>query len=85
MKATREQVEEIFENDETSWDGDNCFQGMQIIAKYTDNVVCGADHDIVYSADLDDLIEAGLTIEDANELRKLNWMLEDNDYLSCFV
>jgi cell division GTPase FtsZ len=83
---TREELEEIFEDEDTSWEGDNAFQGLQILSKYTDELIVGANHDIIYSADVDKVLEAGLTKEDAMKLRKLNWMIEENgDYFACFV
>ena len=81
---TREEFEEVFESDEAKWEGDNCYQGLMIIAKYTKNVVHGASHDQVWSEDVDTLIDAGITVEDATKLRLINWMI-DEDSLSCFV
>lgn len=82
---TEERFEEIFETTESEWEGDNCFQGLQIIAKYTDNVVCGAGNDEVWSEDVDNLIEKGITEEDVKSLAKLGWWIEENSYLACFV
>ncbi len=89
---TREQLEEIFndEDKKTKWNGDNAYQGLQIIAKYFDtkkeDIIQGGGHDIIYSVDLDKIITAGLTEEDANALALLNWMIDDdNDCLACFV
>lgn len=82
---TEERFLEIMEGDSGSWEGDNAYQGLQIIAKYTDSVIEGASHDEIYSADIDVLIEKGITEEDVRELRRLNWMVEENSYLACFV
>jgi len=82
---TEERFEEIFEETESKWDGDNTYQGLQIIAKYTDNVIQGAGHDIIFSEDIEMLIENGITEEDVIALRKLNWMIEDGTHLACFV
>lgn len=76
--------------EETKWEGDNAFQGLQIIAKYMDpkkhNLICGADHDIIFSVYVKEIVEAGITEEDATALQKLNWSLsDDEDYLTCFV
>ena len=72
-----------------SWEGDNAFQGLQIIAKYIDikkeDIITGADHDIMYSVDIDKIIKLGLTIEDVKKLNRLNWILEEDEYLACFV
>ena len=81
---TREELEKVFESEETNWEGDNCYQGLQIIAKYTKNVVQGAGHDELFSEDVDNLIDAGITIEDATKLRELNWMISEGS-LACFV
>ena len=64
--------------------GDNAFKGLQILSKYTDDLVCTAEHDIIYSEDVDVLLEAGITEDDAKKLRDLNWMI-DEDCLACFV
>lgn len=86
---TEERLEEIFAGDSDEWDGDNCFQGLLIIAKYVDptekEIIVGAGHDQIYSVDIDKIIEAGITEEDAKKLRGLNWMLSEGEYLSCFV
>ena len=73
---------------ESKWEGCNCYQGLQIIAKYIDpainTIVAGASHDEVGSVDTDVLAAAGITVEDANALCKLNWIVEDG-YLVCYV
>lgn len=85
---TEEKLLEILKADNTgSWTGDNAFKGLKIIAKYFDDettILCAGEHDIIYSVSLSDLCKAGITEEDAIELRKLNWM-EDYDSLACFV
>jgi len=84
-KITREEFDEIFEGDSGSWEGDNAYQGLQIMSKYTKNLIEGAGRDVIWSEDIDKLIEAGITKEDVLELRKLNWMIEDGSYMACFV
>lgn len=81
----RELFEKIFKETESNWTGDNCYKGLQIIAKYTDNPVCGAGHDEVWSTDVDALIDAGITEEDVTALALLNWCIEPEGYLYCFV
>jgi len=86
----REEFEKVFDNEDTNWDGDNTFQGLVIIAKYIDikenDIIAGVEHDILYSVDIDDIIDNGITIEDAIKLRELNWMIEEDfDCLACFV
>jgi len=76
----------IFENEDTEWEGDNAIQGLLIIQKYIPNKgIEAAEHDIIYSVSADDLVEAGITTEDAESLRKLNWMIYDGFYMACFV
>ncbi len=86
----REEFETIFKSEDTDWTGDNAFKGLQIIAKYINvehnDILEGAGHDIIYSADVDDLIENGITKEDTIALKKLNWMIDsDGDCLACSV
>lgn len=86
---TRDRFYEIFDDEHSEWVGDNAIQGLAIIAKYINtsenDIICGADHDILYSVDVDVVIEAGITEEDATALRNLNWHIEDGEYLACFV
>lgn len=87
---TKDEFIQAFEaNDSTDWKGDNAFQGLQIIAKYINpaekDLICGAGHDQIHSVRLDDICKAGITIEDVKALRKLNWSIEDGEWLSCFV
>ncbi len=82
-----EELKEIFENTEADWQGDNALQGLIIIGKYFErnkSLLCGADHDVIYSVDVDKLCENGLTLEDAELLAKLNWFIQD-EYLQCYV
>jgi hypothetical protein len=81
----REELIKIFEADSGKWEGDNAFQGLQILSKYTSNLIQGAGHDVIWSEDIDVLLEKGLTREDAEKLREINWMIEDNTYMACFV
>jgi len=83
-----EELKTIFEeSDYVSWKGDSALQGLKIISGYFPNrtVLEGADHDIIYSVDAEDLIEAGLTEEHAIELSKLNWMIYDDYCMACYV
>ncbi len=66
--------------------GCNAIKGLLIIQKYLPlDGVEGANHDIIYSVDIDRLIEAGITEADAIYLRRQNWMVEDDMYLACYV
>lgn len=83
---TKEKFKEMMENNDNIgvWKGDNAFQGLQILSKYTKNLIRGAEHDIIYSENVEILLKAGITEEDVKELNKLNWIIED-DYLACFI
>ena len=82
----REEFINLFHGDSGQWEGDNAMQGLKIIEKYAPkHCVEGAGHDIIYSAEVDELIDGGITRHDAEELRRLNWMIEDETCLSCFV
>ena len=84
----RARFEEIMEGDNpVTWKGDNGLQGLIIISKYMkpdDDVLTGAGHDIIYSVGVQELLDGGITEEDATKLRNLNWMIQD-DYLACYV
>ena len=87
---TRERFDEIFDQDSKSWNGDNAVQGILIIAKYFDlnkkDIIVGAGHDEIFSLNIDEIIAANITEEDAIKLRDLNWMANSEyDCLSCFV
>ena len=63
----------------------NVFLGLKIMKKYIPSAgIEGAEHDVVYSVDIEELIKAGISEEDVIMLNKLNWMVED-DYLACCV
>lgn len=67
-------------------DEDNVFAGLKILTKYIIGAgIAGADHDIIYSVGIEDIVKAGITKEDVIMLRSLNWMVEDEEYLACFV
>ena len=91
-EITIEFVEEIFGEDstiETKFPvGDNAFLGLQIIAKYIDpsknTIICGGGHEVIYSVDGQDLLDAGITKEDLETLARWNWSYED-EYFHCFV
>jgi hypothetical protein len=74
--------------DDSAWKGCVVFKGLTIIAKYIDpnkNVMIGsAAHDQIWAVGLKELVDAGITKEDAVALRNLNWM-EDCEGLSHFI
>jgi hypothetical protein len=90
---TEERFLEIMQDDESSfavdWKGDNAIQGLQIIAKYMDpsvhTLIEGAGRDVIWSVNVEDLVKADITEEDVIALRKLNWVVDDDTYLACFV
>lgn len=82
-----EQLEAIFDDESINfdWEGDNAMQGLLIITKYLPNRgITGADHDVIYSASVEEIVDAGITEKDVRELRRLNWMVEYGG-LACFV
>lgn len=85
MAVTEEEIEQIFNDIDSKWDGDNAFQGLQILSKYTDNLIRGAGHDIIWSIGIDEIIELGITKEDITKLSLLNWMIHDDYCLACFI
>jgi hypothetical protein len=90
IKMKREKFIEILDGEsDGNWEGDNAIQGLKIIEKYIDhqktNLIQAAQHNIIWSVDVDELIEAGITEHDAEELRRLNWMVQDDEYLACYV
>jgi hypothetical protein len=89
IKMNREKFIKILDGEGRGWEGDNAIQGLKIIEKYIDpqktDLIQGAEHDIIWSVGIDKLIEAGITEQDAEKLRDLNWMVEDDEYLACYV
>ncbi len=87
---TRERFMEIMEDEDSKTvfpKINNALMGLNIIAKYIPTAgVSGASHDVIYSVSVEDIINAGITEEDALTLRRINWMIdEDWDSLACFV
>lgn len=66
---------------------DNALVGLNIITKYCPKSgIDGAGHDIIYSVDVDEIVQAGITKEDTIKLKEINWMIdEDGDCLACYV
>lgn len=80
-----ERLEQILEETKSNWKGDNAFKGLQILAKYTDEPIGAAEHDIIYSANVDEVLDC-ITEEDAIQLAKLNWMIDsEGECFACFV
>ena len=89
---THDEFIKIFDDDEmagsllTDLEGDNALIGLNLINRYMPGeiILCGADHDIIYSVTIEDLIKAGIKRESVEYLSKINWSIQD-DYLICFV
>lgn len=89
IEKRTEEIRNIFENTKSELhkiEGDNAFLGLILLSKYqTKNVLVCAEHDIIYSFSLDDVIELGVTDEDLTELARMNWHISEYDGLACFV
>ncbi|MDY6857174.1 MAG: hypothetical protein SWO11_21235 [Thermodesulfobacteriota bacterium] len=82
----RSQFEELMNGNVRGWEGDNALQGLKVIEKYIPGRgIDSADRGIIYSVDVDELIDAGITVEDVEKLCRLDWFIEDNEYLACYV
>ena len=87
---TEEELESLFEDDDIAGSligdvGCEVFEGLKIINKYIPSKgITGAGHDVIYSVSVEDIINSGLTSDDALMLAKLNWM-SDEGCLACFV
>jgi len=86
--VTREELNEVMDgkSDLSRFkDRNTALLGLNLIARYLPKSgVEAANHDVIYSVSVDELLEAGLTKEDAKELRDMNWMIEE-DHFACFV
>jgi len=83
-----DRVEQIFlETEIVRTSGDRTFRGLEIINKYTNNVIGAAEHDKIYSEDVDVLIEKGITEAEMIEIASLPGWHYDDEYqcLACFV
>lgn len=85
---TIERFEEIMNDDsiETIFPDDcNVVVGLNIIRKYIPKAgIEGVEHDVIYSVDVEELVNAGITEEDTTKLREINWMINEN-CLACFA
>jgi len=86
---TEEEFVEIMNDNDikTDWKGNNACRGLDIIRKYCpDGGIEYAEHDIIGSVSVSDIVRVGITKEDAVKLRGLNWMIDENEEgLACFV
>ena len=77
---TEDDVYAVFENELPFADTEHkIFEGLVILNKYAkkENVVAGAGHDQIYSINVCDACEAGITKEDVLQLQKYEWMVQD--------
>jgi len=86
---TCEEFEKIIGNEDydkiMNNQGDSVLIGLNVIARYLPKSgVEAAEHDQIWACGVDELLEAGLTEEDAIVLSEQNWMI-DEDSLSAFV
>lgn len=87
---TQERIREIFNEQEDKpyvrSNEDRMLPGLVILSKYTKDVIQAAEHDIIYSMDIEDAIERGITEEEVIKLAESNWMVdEDNGCFAHFV
>lgn len=77
--------ERSYDHEYSVEEGCEVFKGLLIVTKYLPNVgIEAAEHDQVFSANLKDLIEAGITPEDVIGLARLGWF-EEFGSLTHFV
>ena len=85
---TEKWFEEIMDKTDSqlsNYKEDNALLGLLIIKKYLpERGVEAAEHDMIYGAEIEELVKAGITEQDVEELAKLNWSIID-DSLACFV
>lgn len=81
----KKQFLEILENGEQTIFESDIFIGLQIMGKYIKNInVDAVSHDELFSCNIDYLIEANITEEDAKKLSELGWR-EYEDSMAHFV
>jgi hypothetical protein len=86
---TIERLNEILEDDSLKKDVDDAvFEGLVILRKYNPYVIQGAEHDEIYSLDVEEGCEFldKITEEDAIRLSELGWFIDsENDCLAHYV
>lgn len=87
---TRERLEELFDTTENNHKGDGAFKGLMILAQYFDtsktDIITAAEHDEIYSVDVDDLLKSGISELDVKSLAKYGWGIDsETDSLYHFV
>lgn len=79
---------EIFDDTETvRGQGDTTFLGLSIISKYSKEVIGAAEHDKIYSEEVEVLIEKGITEDEVRRIASLPGWHYDEEYqcLAAFV
>jgi len=64
---------------------DTKLEGFKLLSKYTNQIIHGAGHDIIYSESVEVLIKAGITKEDVERLRFYGFHVEDEDYVARYA
>jgi len=88
---TEEKFKKIMKDDDIECiigdiEENNALMGLNLITKYLPKSgIEAAEHAIIYGPNIEDLVEAGITEEDAIILKSLNWMIDEFEGLSCFV
>ena len=83
---TRKELDKIMDgdSDRDAYRGKSrVLLGLNMIAKYIPCPEISPAHDIIYVCPIDELLNAGLTEADANELRKMSWMIDSE--FDCFA
>jgi len=63
----------------------NAVVGLAIMRKYIPKLgILTAAYEVIYSVSPEDLVKAGITVEDAVYLREINWMVSEYR-MACFV
>jgi len=82
---TRERLEEIFNDDNDKYsfcsEPHRKLKALNILAKYSKDVLCAAEHDELYSCDVDDVLDK-ITEDEAKDLVKYRCMI--NSEFDCF-
>lgn len=63
---------------------DTALLGLNIIYKHTSVGIEAAEHDVIYSASIEELAASTITEEEVFQLAKMNWHI-DEDALAKFV
>lgn len=78
----RKELEKIMDDDDiiSDLEGDNIFMGLQVLSKYTNNLITHAEHDQIWSEGVEEVLEAGITSEDVKKLSGFNWMIDEDSF-----